>query len=285
MNIFIAWSGPTALKIATELKTLIELLFGGVTCFLSSEDIEKGTDWFSKIKSELNTSNFGIFCITNENKESPWLNFEAGAMANHTEYERARVATLLIGDMTLSDLSETPLSKFQSTILSKDSDFFRLIKDINKLLASDEKTKNLIRSESILDTLLESHFQDFKEKVGKILSGASKSKPQKTPERRDILKVLDRVLGLEQSLSSFKDDIEFSMKIILANTNNMRMLGPGRYRNALTNPQEPRRGSVNEARGLFGHGDSGDEPEVDRNLAARFLRQSGSIDEPEDDSE
>src|SRR4029077_19453405 len=48
-----------------------------------SDELEKGTTWFGSIMGQLRKSKAGIVCLTVENLESPWLHFEAGALASH----------------------------------------------------------------------------------------------------------------------------------------------------------------------------------------------------------
>ena len=58
----------------------------------------------------LETCNFGVLCITRENLNSPWILFEAGALAESMQDER--VIPLLL-DLDFKDLSG-PLAQFQA---------------------------------------------------------------------------------------------------------------------------------------------------------------------------
>jgi hypothetical protein len=49
--------------------------------WISSEDIYKGSRWLLEISNELNASKAGIICLTQDNINSPWINFEAGALS------------------------------------------------------------------------------------------------------------------------------------------------------------------------------------------------------------
>ena len=60
MEIFISWSRPFSNAIAIELKEFINNVFALpnkttslINVFVSSEDIEPGTDWDNKIHKEL----------------------------------------------------------------------------------------------------------------------------------------------------------------------------------------------------------------------------------------
>jgi hypothetical protein len=46
--------------------------------WMSVEDIRSGTRWREVVAHALDSTNFGIICITPDNQDSRWLNFEAG---------------------------------------------------------------------------------------------------------------------------------------------------------------------------------------------------------------
>ena len=77
---------------------------------MSGTDIEPGARWSNAIAEELDAISIGIVCVTRENQSSPWLNFEAGALAKRL-IDQARVVPLLI-DLTPSDVLQ-PLGQFQ----------------------------------------------------------------------------------------------------------------------------------------------------------------------------
>jgi hypothetical protein len=82
MSVFICWSGDRSHAIAEAVKELLEanLETNIVKAFLSN-DIEKGTFWFASILEQLQKAKAGIVCLTPENLQSPWMHFEAGALA------------------------------------------------------------------------------------------------------------------------------------------------------------------------------------------------------------
>lgn len=135
MKIFISWSGDLSKKVAQELKKWLPCIIQSVEVFYSPEDIEKGENWDSKISAQLSECNYGIVCLTSENTNAPWINFEAGAIAKTLE---SRVSALMINIKT-SEI-QGPLKRYQATKLEKD-DMYQLIEDINKAtdnpLASD----------------------------------------------------------------------------------------------------------------------------------------------------
>lgn len=126
MKVFVSWSGELSKKVAQELKRWLPCIIQSIDVFYSSEDIEKGENWDSKISSELSQCNYGIVCLTSENTTAPWVNFEAGAIAKTLD---SKVAALMI-DIKTSDI-QGPLKRYQATKLEKD-DIWQLVSDVNK---------------------------------------------------------------------------------------------------------------------------------------------------------
>jgi hypothetical protein len=84
MAVFICWSGTRSHRIALAVKDLLEStvepLQDRQSVFVS-DSIAKGVAWFDSILTELNRAKVGIACVTAENLHSPWMHFEAGALA------------------------------------------------------------------------------------------------------------------------------------------------------------------------------------------------------------
>lgn len=100
--------------------------------YVSSEDIDKGARWLKNISGELEGTSFGILCVTRENLQAPWLNFEAGALSK--SIDNSRVAPFLF-DLERSDV-HGPILQFQSTIYERE-DFRKLVQTINSALPDD----------------------------------------------------------------------------------------------------------------------------------------------------
>jgi TIR domain len=117
MKVFISWSGSNSIshKIATILRDWIPKVLQRTECFLSSQDIGAGTIANNELFSHLEKSRLGIVCLTRANARSPWINFEAGAIAKVVG--EARVCPLLV-DISPGDV-KGPLSTFQMKELSR----------------------------------------------------------------------------------------------------------------------------------------------------------------------
>ena len=81
MNIFISWSGERSKTAALGLKSLLEDVFVQAVTVFISDHINPGENWGQRLGAELEKSQFGILCLTEDNFQAPWLLFEAGALA------------------------------------------------------------------------------------------------------------------------------------------------------------------------------------------------------------
>lgn len=110
-----------------KLSVWLPRVIQSVEPFLSSE-IDKGARWSLEIADNLESSSFGISCVTADNRVSPWLLFEAGALSKSVS--RDNLAPILFG-VEIGDLSGNPLSQFQISRFNKE-EMFKLISSINK---------------------------------------------------------------------------------------------------------------------------------------------------------
>jgi TIR domain len=142
VKIFISWSGQYSLPVARALHRWLPRVLQAVQPYLSVEDTAKGAYWFSKVKQELDEASFGIICLTPDNLEAPWIHFEAGALSK--SIERGSVTPLLFN--VSPDALTGPLTQFQVTELSKQSDMLQLIKDLD--VVSDRPVGEKVAEES-----------------------------------------------------------------------------------------------------------------------------------------
>jgi len=142
MKVFQSWSGEISCKIAKVLKEWIPCVIQSVEPYFSSEDIDKGARWSTDIAKELEVASYGILCITNENIEAPWLNFEAGALSK--ALEKSRVCPFLFN--VKSTEIKGPLLQFQMATFTKD-DILKLLLSINRACdvesLPEERLKNI----------------------------------------------------------------------------------------------------------------------------------------------
>jgi hypothetical protein len=167
--------------------------------WLSTRDIDRGALWFSEIHDQLKDTSVGIVCLTQENKNRPWILFEAGALAKGLSSDR--VCTFLI-DLKPADL-EDPLAQFNHTLPERSS-LWELVRTLNNCLTTDAL------DERILTQVFATYWSQFEKGFSDILSqhpAVEGSTPRaKDDILADILEntrfVNHRLRRLESQLSS-----------------------------------------------------------------------------------
>jgi hypothetical protein len=141
-RIFTSWSGPRSQKAALGLKSLLEDIFEeGVLVFVS-DHISPGELWLQRLGKELEQSEFGILCLTQDNYEAPWLLFEAGALGK--KFGTSRVVPYLIDDLPPNS-EKSPLQQFQN-VRADQQGTFRLVETINEKRENPKPSDRLERS-------------------------------------------------------------------------------------------------------------------------------------------
>lgn len=131
MKVFISWSGEESKQVALLLKGWLKKVLQATEPWMSDVDIQPGTRWSQSIASELQSSGFGIICVTPSNMSAEWINFEAGAlsMAIKDGTER-KVVPLLIGFEDRGAVQRGPLGVFNALRFIKD-DVWKLVLTLN----------------------------------------------------------------------------------------------------------------------------------------------------------
>jgi hypothetical protein len=141
-RVFTSWSGPRSREIALALKSLLEDIFEeGVVVFIS-DHISPGELWIQRLGKELEQSEFGLLCLTQDNYESPWLLFEAGALGK--KFGTSRVVPYLIDELP-ADSQKSPLHQFQNVRADKQGTF-QLVETINAKRENPKPSDRLERS-------------------------------------------------------------------------------------------------------------------------------------------
>lgn len=158
MKIFISWSGDLSNKIAMVLREWLPCVLQTLEVYVSSEDIDKGTRWSSDIAAELESSSFGIICVTPDNLNAPWIHFEAGALSKIVE--KSYVCPILFG-VKKSEV-KGPLLQFQLTACEKE-DIKKLVYTINSACQSE------LLETKILDRVIDMWWPRLEEDLNKLL--------------------------------------------------------------------------------------------------------------------
>jgi hypothetical protein len=141
VRVFISWSAERSRRVALLLRDWLPSVLQAVVPFMSDEDIPKGSQWLSTLNAELARAKFGIACVTAENQNSPWLNFEAGAIANAVG--ETRFCPLLL-NLSGTDV-RPPMSIFQMSYAT-DADLWKLVQSLNDQLEQKLREEQLRRT-------------------------------------------------------------------------------------------------------------------------------------------
>ena len=197
MKVFLSWSGDRSKAVATALHGWLKDVIQSLEPFISSEDIDKGAQGLPRISEELAATDFGIICLTRENLERPWINFEAGSLSK--AMTKARVMTYLI-DVPSTEV-RPPLSLFQWTEAQKKDENFKLLKTVNAALPtalSDEKLKHAF----------DKWWPDLEKALKELPPASSPPKP-----KRDTDDVLGEILTLVRQMAGRREPIPIESQV------------------------------------------------------------------------
>jgi hypothetical protein len=170
MKIFLSWSGEDGQKIGETLHAWLPTIIQAAKPYFSSQDIDKGQRWSVDIARELESSDFGIVCVTPVSIKSPWVLFEAGALSK--SLDRGRVTPLLF-DVKPTDLSGNPLAQFQAANFTKE-DFLKLLSSINNAAAENERV-----SDAVIQISFERGWGELEKAVKSIVERNDAKSPKK----------------------------------------------------------------------------------------------------------
>ncbi len=197
MKAFISWSGQRSSALGQALRDWLPMVLQYVEPWLSQSDIDAGERWANEVGKELESSNFGIICITRENVSSPWILFEAGALAKFMQ--EGRVIPLLL-DIEFKDITG-PLAQFQAKKAEK-AGLLDIVTSINRF--SDGK---------LADVLLNRQFEALWATFEKALASLPKDSPhikQNRPQHEILEELVSGIRGLDMR---FRENQEESPRI------------------------------------------------------------------------
>ncbi len=148
---------------------------------MSHHDLVAGGRWSQQLAFELEDAHFGLICLTPDNRESPWLLFEAGALTKHLS---GRACCILLGGLRPADVGG-PLGQFQHAYFTHD-EVRKLLYDINALLEHPLEATSL-------DLIFEKWWPDLHRDIANSL--ADPALAQTTPTRRSADEILEELLA------------------------------------------------------------------------------------------
>lgn len=152
MDVFLSWSTERSDKLATMFNEWISNVLPTVKTYISTQQIGPGERWSENIGKGLETNFMGIFFMVEENVNSPWLNFEAGAISKNIDDSKV---IPLLHKMKPEQVSG-PMAQFQSKQIDKEDDIFNIVKQINNGIRDERRIDN-----EKLKTLFEKWYPDF----------------------------------------------------------------------------------------------------------------------------
>nr|WP_180205475.1 TIR domain-containing protein [Pseudomonas sp. SbOxS1]NYU05581.1 TIR domain-containing protein [Pseudomonas sp. SbOxS1] len=195
MKVFVSWSGQRSKAVAELISDWIKCVLQASQPWISTRDIDKGAIWFSEISDQLKDTAAGIVCLTQENKNKPWILFETGALAKGLSTNR--VCTFLI-DLQPSEI-EDPLAQFNHTVPERSS-MWSLISSLNSCMEINKL------DERILKQVFETYWPQFADGFALALE----SNPQLVDVApRSEESILAEILSNTRSLSNRVRDLEF----------------------------------------------------------------------------
>lgn len=201
MKVFISWSGKTSQKVAIALRDWLPTVFQSLEPWLSSEDITKGARWGFDIAKALEESEIGIICLTRDNLDSRWLNFEAGALAKRIDSSNVCV---YLFDVEPSSVGG-PLSQFQFTQANKE-DTFRLLRSFNSV------NKQAKLPDERLRKIFDVWWPELEARLNEIAASEpvkdKESAKSKSPEEKldEVLKILERMENAQVDRTPFHEE-------------------------------------------------------------------------------
>ena len=208
MKVFISWSGNQSKDIAEAIRAWMPSVLQTVKPYFTPNDINKGKRWSTHIADELDNSSVGVFCITRENLNSPWIMFEAGAISKTVD--ASLVCPILFG-LGNADISG-PLTQFQTTLFNK-LDMYALVKTIN-----ESNTDNVL-ADDVLRGVFDAFWPKLETRVNEILANDISNTESHSRTERDLL---EEILGLSRNFlkadkSKLKEDESHQLNTLVSN--------------------------------------------------------------------
>lgn len=208
MKVFLSWSGERSRLVATLLDEWLRCVLQAIRPWISTKDIDRGSLWFSEIQDQLQDVTTGIICLTQENKEKPWILFEAGALAKGLS--NSRVCTLLI-DLEPHDIRD-PLAQFNHTKPDQ-SGIYALVHTLNNRLGDNRLDP------AILTKVLDTYWVQFEERFQKIIVDTPVTeKPKARPEKDILSEILEHTRTLNSRLNRLEEGKRPHVDVTTANS-------------------------------------------------------------------
>jgi hypothetical protein len=194
MKVFISWSGEISNRVANLFSEWIPCVVQSADPWLSSNNLDPGSIFFEAVQDELGQTSLGIVCLTQENREKPWILFESGALAKGLT--KNRVYTFLI-DLVPADVTG-PLANFQHTKPEKD-DVWKLVQSLNRYAAAHLQP-------SVLINVFNTFWPQFEKQFSEIVKDKPNAPKGVEKNENEVLGlILDQVRSVNNRLSNVEN--------------------------------------------------------------------------------
>ncbi len=158
MDVLISWSGKQSRVVGSLLFAWLKKTIPGLAPWISSDSFSQASNWIQVLMEKLETSRFCVICLTPENVRSPWLYFEAGAIAGRRG--NLKVCGYLTG-VDPSHLPGGPLSQFHWVEATKEGTW-KLVREINRGLDRPNEDR-------VLEEGFNQHWPELQRQLSKTL--------------------------------------------------------------------------------------------------------------------
>jgi hypothetical protein len=198
MKVFMSWSGARSRAAAEVLKWWTGCIIQASRPWISTEDVDRGALWFSEISNNLSDTSIGIVCLTHENKDRPWILFEAGALAKGLS--NSRVCTFLV-DLEPSDIRD-PLAQFNHT-QPNEQDMRKLARTLNRALGEQAL------ADDVLADAFNAYWPQFQIRWESLIASIPLATEIVKRPADDIMgEILENVRGMNQRIRMLEAGVE-----------------------------------------------------------------------------
>ena len=190
MKVFISWSGERSKQVAELFKIWLKCVIQASDPWVSTQDIESGSLWFTEIGNQLSETTTGIICLTRENKDKPWILFEAGALTKGLS--TSRIVPFLV-DLAPQEL-QPPLSQLNATEADRHG-VYSLARTVNLQLKEGGLTSD------VFNAVFETYWPQFESQFAKIIEATPEHEKTENRKDKDILsEILLTVRGFDKRI-------------------------------------------------------------------------------------
>jgi len=191
VKVFISWSGQLSKEVATALHSWLPQVIQSITPWMSAEDISAGMRWSPAISAELKTAHFGIICVTPDNVDAKWLQFEAGALSNGLT--NAFVCPYVFG-LSLSEI-KGPLAQFQAVRADREG-------TRHLLCALNAATEKEHLPTSNLDQAFKVWWPRLQRTLASIATNSNSEHNESNDDSAAVKEILERIRNMDRNLTS-----------------------------------------------------------------------------------